>query len=121
MQSNDETARNAKQPVVRVSRGSFAAGKYAEVKRLIDESATPLIPAIQQLSGLLYYHAAVDAETNTVVNVSVWEDEHAAEQMDTLAPMLAQRPVLEAAGVKFEKIANYTPAWKIERTWAFPA
>jgi hypothetical protein len=31
--------------------------------------------------------------------------------MNTLAPMLAQRPVLEAAGVVFDKIANYEPVW----------
>jgi hypothetical protein len=39
--------------------------------------------------------------------------------MDTLAPMLAQRPILEAAGVQFDKIANYEPAWKLEGVWSF--
>jgi hypothetical protein len=34
--------------------------------------------------------------------------------MDTLAPMLAQRPILETAGVHFDQIANYEPLWKIE-------
>ena len=106
-------------PIVRVSRGRFAPEKFDEVKRLISESATPLIPAIRGLRGLLYYHAAVDAKTNTVVNVSIWEAEADAEQMDTLAAMLAQRPILEAAGVEFDKIANYEPAWKIDSGWAF--
>lgn len=81
---------------------------------------TPLGPAIEALEGLLYYHAAVDAVTNTVVNVSIWESEAAAKQMDTLAPMLAQRPVLEAAGVQFDRIANYEPLWKIEGAWRLP-
>lgn len=41
--------------------------------------------------------------------------------MDTLTPMLAQRPILEAAVVQFGKIANYEPAGKIEGAWSFPA
>lgn len=119
MQNNSRMEKNAKQPVVRISKGRFSGENYAEVKRLIDESATPLVPAIQALSGLLYYQAAVDSNTNTVVNVSIWENEHAAEQMATLAPMLAQRPILEAAGVQFDRIANYEPAWKVEGRWSF--
>ena len=55
-----------------------------------------------------------------VVNVSVWESEEAAKQIDKLAAMLAQRPILEAAGVTFDRIANYKPLWKIEKAWAWP-
>jgi quinol monooxygenase YgiN len=103
-----------KQTVVRVSKGHFEADRCAEVQRLIAESAAVLVPAIEALPGLLYYHAGVDPASNTVVNVSVWESMAAAKQMDTLAPMLAQRPVLEAAGVRFDKIANYEAAWSID-------
>jgi hypothetical protein len=110
---------SAKQPVVRISKGHFAPERFAEVNRLIADSAIVLVPAIQALSGLLYYHASVDANTNTVVNVSIWETEQAAKQMETLAPMLAQRPILEAASVQFDKIANYAPTWKIEHKWSF--
>ena len=38
--------------------------------------------------------------------------------METLAPMLAQRPVLESAGVHFDAIANCLPLWSIETGWA---
>lgn len=117
MQTNRRITKGARQPVVRISKGRFDQEKYPEVRRLIDESATPLAPAIQALGGLLYYHAGLDPNTNTVVNVSVWENEQAARQMDALAPMLAQRPILESAGVQFDKIANYEPAWKIESNW----
>ena len=103
-----------KQPVVRVSKGQFAAEQYEQVRTLIEASAEPLMPALKQLRGLLYYHAGVDPLTNTVVNVSIWEDQDCARQMDTLAPMLAQRPVLEAAGVRFDRIANYEPLWTLE-------
>lgn len=99
--------------VVRVSKGRFAPEKYDEVRRLIQESAKPLVPALKELVGLLYYHAGVDSETNTVVNVSVWSSLDAAKQMDSLAEMLAQRPILEEAGVQFGRIANYEPLWNI--------
>jgi hypothetical protein len=34
--------------------------------------------------------------------------------MDTLTEMLAQRPILEHAGVVFDRIANYEPLWIID-------
>jgi hypothetical protein len=100
-------------PVVRISKGRFAPAQYDEVSRLIQASADPLVPALKQLRGLLYYHVAVDLVTNTVVNVSIWTDLDTAKQMDTLAPMLAQRRILERAGVQFDPIANYEPLWTI--------
>jgi hypothetical protein len=101
-------------PVVRVSKGHFDPAQYDEVRRLVEASAVPLVPALKQLRGLIYYHAGVDPITNTVVNVSIWTDLDAARQMDTLAPMLAQRPILEQAGVRFDRIANYEPLWTIQ-------
>jgi quinol monooxygenase YgiN len=102
-------------PVVRISRGRFALDKYVHVRNLIESSATTLMPAIKNLRGLFYYQAAVDPITNTVVNVSIWEDVEAAKQMETLPEMLAQRPILEQAGVTFDPIANYEPLWDYER------
>jgi hypothetical protein len=118
-QIEGDIERKAKRPVIRISTGHFAPEKYAEVKRLVTEAATALVPAIEPLKGLLYFHAAVDASTHTLVNVSVWETERDARQMDTLAPMLASRPTFQAAGVAFDAIANYEPTWKIEKQWSF--
>jgi hypothetical protein len=39
--------------------------------------------------------------------------------MDTLGEMLAERPILEGAGVTFDRIGNYEPLWKIEKSWGF--
>jgi hypothetical protein len=103
-------------PVVRISKGRFAFTQYDEVRRFIEAAAEPLVPALKQLRGLLYYHAGVDPVTNTVVNVSIWTDLDAARQMDTLAPMLALRPGAEQAGVQFDAIANYEPLWAIQNT-----
>jgi hypothetical protein len=113
MPNESKSKRSTTQPVARVSRGRFPADKYDEAKRLLAESAIPLAPAIQALKGLLYFHAGLDANTNTIVNVSFWETEQAARQMDTLAPMLAQRRIMEAAGVKFDKNANYETVWTL--------
>jgi hypothetical protein len=33
--------------------------------------------------------------------------------MDTLQAMLAQRPILEAAGVEFEPITNHETLWEL--------
>ena len=101
-------------PIVRISRGHFTSEHYDNVRQLIEAAAEPLVPAIKQLRGLLYYHVSVDPITNTVVNVSIWTDLDAAKQMDTLAPMLAQRPIVEQAGVQFDRIANYEPLWTIQ-------
>jgi quinol monooxygenase YgiN len=98
-------------PIIRISKGRFAPEKLEKVRDLIQQSATPLVPAITELPGLIYYRAAVDPATNTVVNVSIWKDLSAAKQMDTLQAMRNQLPVLEGAGVTFDKIANYEALW----------
>lgn len=36
--------------------------------------------------------------------------------MDTLPEMLAERPIMEQAGVQFDAIANYEPLWVIQDT-----
>ena len=100
-------------PVVRISRGRFEPTRYEEVSRLLGDSEIPLRPAIEALRGLIYYHVAADKDTSTIVNVSIWEDASAARQMETLGPMLAQRPILEKAGVQFDRVANYEPLWTI--------
>jgi len=97
--------------VVHISKGHFAPPDYDEVKRLIEASAVTLEPAVRKLRGLIYCHAGIDKNISTVVNMSVWTDLEAAKQMETLAPMLAQRPILEKAGVRFDKIENYEPLW----------
>jgi len=106
--------------VVRISRGRFGPERYDDVRRLIEASADALEPAIRKLRGPVYYHAGIDRETGTVVNVSVWRDMGAAKQMETLAPMLAQRPILERAGVTFDRVANYEALWNIGSVGANP-
>lgn len=101
-------------PVVRISRGSFDPSLYEKVKERLTTSQQPLIPAIKQLNGLLHYYAGIEAGSNTMINVSVWQTLADAQQMDTLAPMLALAKEFTALGVKFERpIINYETVWEI--------
>jgi hypothetical protein len=100
-------------PVVRISKGSMARDQLAEAERSLLESEAVLREPLQELNGLLHYYVGIDRELGYVTNVSVWETLEDAHQMDSLQPMLAQRPLLEAAGVSFETITNHETLWTI--------
>lgn len=99
--------------VVRLSRGAFPPEGAAEVRSKLEEGRAALEPALRQLRGLLHYYVAVDEQGTTMVNVSVWTGLSEAKQMDTLAPMLAQRAVFEKLGVRFDPIRNYPGLWTV--------
>ena len=72
-----------------------------------------LIPAIQRLPGLVHFYAGVSPE-GSMVNVSVWDSEEHAAQMDRLKEMTVDaRGETEAAGVTFIPIVNYPINWTI--------
>jgi quinol monooxygenase YgiN len=101
--------------VVRLSRGAFAPELYREVRDRLEQAQVALIPAIRQLAGCISYHAAIDATSSTMVNISVWQTLADATQMESLAPMQALAVEFIAAGVRFERpIVNYETLWKIE-------
>jgi hypothetical protein len=101
------------EPVVRISQGFFEPGLAKSVAAKLNEGRATLEPALKALHGLLHYYVSVDATTNSMVNVSVWESLAAAKQMDTLKEMLAQRDIFLDLGVKFQPIRNYTGLWSI--------
>ena len=100
-------------PVVRISKGTFDPSQLAEAERLLVESEHALRDALTSLKGLLHYYVGIDPARGAVTNVSVWDSLEHAHQMDTLPAMLAQRPILENAGVKFEPITNHETLWTI--------
>jgi len=100
-------------PIVRISKGQFDSSNEEKVRHALEQSASALVPGLKELPGLLYYHVAVDSHTKTVVNVSIWVDLASAKQMEKFGPMLAQRPIMEEAGVRFDLLTNYEPLWKI--------
>ena len=100
-------------PVVRISKGRFDLSRLAEAERLLAQSETALREPLQGLAGLLHYYVGLDRELGYLTNVSVWDTNADAHEMDTLQPMLAQRPILEAAGISFETITNHETIWTI--------
>jgi hypothetical protein len=83
------------------------------VERLLRASEEALREAITPLAGLLHYYVGIDREQGFITNVSIWDSPEHARQMDTLQAMLAQRPILEEAGVTFEVITNHEAVWTI--------
>jgi len=98
---------------VRISRGQFDPRHAAQVAAVLADGEAALREAIVGLSGLRAFHAAIDLEAGSVVNVSVWDTLEDARQMDTLPEMRAQRGPVEAAGVTFETVLNYETLWSM--------
>lgn len=99
--------------VLRISRGSFDPGRFAEVDAASRRVADYLVPAIKRLPGLISYYAGTSADGSTV-HASIWDsDEHAA-QMGRLKEMTVDaRAEFEAVGVTFSPIVNHPVAWSI--------
>jgi hypothetical protein len=99
--------------VVRVSRGSFDPSRFAEVDAVNTKVSQYLVPAISRLPGLIHWYAGVSPE-GSIVNISVWDsDEHAA-QMDRLKEMTVDaRGEMDAVNVTFIPIVNYPVNWTI--------
>jgi len=99
--------------VIRISKGSFDLARVADAERLLADSERALRDALTHLDGLVHYYVGIDRVRGALTNVSVWDSLEHAHQMDTLQAMLAQRPILEAAGVVFETITNHETLWTI--------
>jgi len=99
--------------VVRISRGSFAPEKYDEIRRRLDTARNTLVPAIRRLDGCIHFFAAIDRESSSMVNISLWRSLEDAKQMQTLAPMLALAEEFTREGVRFERpVLNYETLWE---------
>jgi hypothetical protein len=102
-------------PIVRISRGSFAPEKYESIRTRLDAAQSSLVPAIRKLAGCIHYFAAIDRESSSMVNVSVWRTLADAQQMQTFGPMLALAAEFTQEGVRFERpTINYESVWVID-------
>jgi hypothetical protein len=102
--------------IIRLSRGRYHPSQHHEIAQHLSASASSLLPAIKSLPGCLGYYAAVDEESCTLVNVSVWDTLAHAQAMATLAPMLALAVEFAALGVEFERpIVNYETLWSLAK------
>ncbi|MBU3064338.1 hypothetical protein KO481_22740 [Nocardia sp. NEAU-G5] len=100
--------------VVRVSRATFAPNLFAEVDTLNTKQAEYLIPAIEQLPGLIHFYSGVSPE-GSIMQISVWDtDEHAAQLNGLKEMAVVARGEAEAVGVTFERpIVHYPIDWTI--------
>ncbi len=99
--------------IIRVSRGNFDPARFTEVERMTHDTGTYLIPAIKALDGLSGYFAGA-SPSGSMVHVSLWNSEAAAQQMASLKPMIINaRQDAEAVGVQFIPIVNYPIAWTV--------
>ncbi len=99
--------------VVRVSRATFDPDRFAEVDAMNKKTSQYLIPAIERLPGLIHFYAGV-SPGGSVVQVSVWDSDEHASQLDHLTEMtVTARGEAEAAGVAFTPIVNYPIGWTI--------
>ena len=99
--------------IVRISKGTFPPDRLSDAEHALAASEAPLREALGQMPGLVHYYVAIDRDAGQLTNTSVWDSLEHATAMSQLAEMLAQRPVLEAAGVTFEPITNHDTLWAI--------
>jgi hypothetical protein len=102
---------------VRVSHVTFDPALYAEVLAADERTAEYLVPAIRGLPGFLHWYAGVSPD-GSFVQVSVWDTEAHAAQMDTLHEMaVVARNEFRAVGVDFgpeyASRVNYPMTWHI--------
>jgi hypothetical protein len=99
--------------IVRISKGTFDGARLADADAALAASEAALRTALERMPGLLHYYVGIDREAMQLTNVSVWDTLDNAQAMSSLQEMLAQRPVLEAAGVTFEVITNHEVLWSV--------
>jgi hypothetical protein len=73
--------------VVRVSRASYDPSRFAEVDAASKKTSAYIIPAIRRLPGLPHFYAGVSPK-GSIVQVSVWDTEQHAAQLDQLKEMV---------------------------------
>ena len=98
---------------VRVSRATFDPSRFAEVDAMNTRTSKYLIPAVEGLPGLIHFYSGVSPQ-GSIVQISIWDSEEHAKQLDGLKEMaVIARGEAEAAGVTFTPIVNYPVNWTI--------
>jgi hypothetical protein len=99
--------------VVRASRATFDPRRFAEVDAMNTKTSRYLIPAVNQLPGLIHFYAGVSPD-GSMLQLSIWDSEEHSEQLNHLKEMVVvTRGEMEAVGVTFSPIATYPASWTI--------
>lgn len=101
-------------PVVRVSILRCEPEQFETLKEKMVEAESVLAPGIRRMKGLIAYFAGADEASSSLTNVSIWESESDARQMERFQPMLDLGKSFAEAGARFERpIMNYQRLWTI--------
>lgn len=99
--------------VIRISRANFDPSRIADIEAASKKTSEYIIPALQRLPGLIHFYSGVSPK-GSVVQVSMWDSDAHASQLDHLKEMVIDgRRDMEAAGATFTQIVNYP----IDSTW----
>jgi hypothetical protein len=100
--------------VVRVGLGNFDPARFPDIHEMTLATSRYLIPAIKELPGLISFYGGASPD-GSMVNVSIWESEEHARQLDHLKEMIVDaRQAGEKAGATFVRpIINYPIDWTI--------
>ncbi|PYC66102.1 hypothetical protein C7C46_31630 [Streptomyces tateyamensis] len=99
--------------VIRVSRAEFEPGRYEEIREMNVATGRYLVPAIQQLPGLISFHTGVSPD-GSIVQISIWDTDEHAQQLNHLKEMaVIARGEAERAGARFLPIVHYPMDWNI--------
>jgi len=99
---------------VRISKGRYEPELHAEVSARLDASSRNLVPAITAMPGCLSYYVGSEAESCTMVNVSVWDTLEHAQAMGSLPEMASLAKDFIALDVELERpIVNYPVLWQV--------
>jgi len=102
-----------KTAVIRSSRATFDPSRFAEVDAANTNTSKYLIPAVQQLPGLIHFFAGVSSD-GSMMQVSVWDSEEHSSQLNHLKEMVVvARAEMEAVGVTFTPVVTYPISWTI--------
>ncbi|WP_259065714.1 hypothetical protein HDF24_02675 [Mucilaginibacter sp. X4EP1] len=100
--------------VVRVSIGYFPSDKTEQIEAMTNnEFKNAVVPAVKKLNGNLGFYVGIDKQKHAISNVSFWQSQEDAAQMNTLKEMLDMKVVFEAVGVNFIAITNATINWEV--------
>jgi hypothetical protein len=108
-------------PVVRVSILRCEPEQFQSLRGKMVEAEEVLSPGIRAMTGLIAYFAGADEASCSLTNVSIWETETDARQMERFQPMLDLGKSFAEAGARFERpIMNYQRLWTIGNVTSDP-
>ncbi|MEY9873197.1 hypothetical protein ABH931_002679 [Streptacidiphilus sp. MAP12-33] len=98
---------------VRISPARFDPNRFAEVDAANTRTSEYLVPAVEQLPGLIHFFAGVSPD-GSMTQISVWDSVEHSAQLDDLQEMqVIARGEMEAVGVTFHPKVVHPISWSI--------